>query len=110
MSSAPSPLLTEILASLHDRFRLLNVYYEAAWTDSWCFRRCGHAHQTLIDAAKCAIPQGAGWYVVAVEYGQPRELKTAEDKIVNEFRFGPTRYVTAASVDFPPQRGQSGTT
>jgi len=88
MSSGPNPLLTEILASLRVRFRLLNVHYEAAWTDSWCHQRCGHAHQTLIDAANCAMPQGAGWYVVGVENGEPRELTAAEDKIVNEFRFG----------------------
>lgn len=89
MSSGPTnPLLTEILASLRVRFRLLNVHYEAAWTNSWCHRRCGHAHQTLIEAAKCAMPQGAGWYVVGVDYGEPRELTAAENKIVNEFRFG----------------------
>jgi hypothetical protein len=28
------------------------------------------------------MPHGAGWYVVAVENGSPRELTTAEDKIV----------------------------
>jgi hypothetical protein len=33
------------------------------------------------------MPQGAGWYVIAVENGTPRQLKAAEDAIVNEFRF-----------------------
>jgi hypothetical protein len=34
------------------------------------------------------MPQGAGWYVFAVENGSPRELTDAEDEVVNEFRFG----------------------
>ena len=88
MSSESSLLLTKIVASLRARFSFLNVHYEAAWTDSWCHRRCGHSHQTLIDAANCAMPQGAAWYVVAVEHGTPRELTAAEDEIVNEVRFG----------------------
>jgi hypothetical protein len=29
----------------------------------------------------------SGWYVFAVEDGNPRQLKAAEDEIVNEFRF-----------------------
>ncbi len=36
------------------------------------------------------MPNGAGWYVFAVENGRPRELNDAEDKVVNEFRFGQT--------------------
>jgi hypothetical protein len=80
--------LPEIIASLRVRFRSLNLHYEAAWTESWSHRRCMHAHRTLIEAAKCAMPQGAGWYVFAVECGMPRELTDAEDKVVNEFRFG----------------------
>ncbi len=80
--------LPEIIASLRERFWFLNPHYEAAWTDSWSHRRCLHAHGTLIDAAKCAMPHGAGWYVFAVENGRPRELTDAEDKVVNEFRFG----------------------
>jgi hypothetical protein len=35
------------------------------------------------------MPHGAGWYVFAVEGGRPPELSDAEDKVVNEFRFGP---------------------
>jgi hypothetical protein len=46
-----------------------------------------HAHQTLSDAAKCGLPRGAGWYVLAIEDGELRELTTAEDKLVNDFRF-----------------------
>ena len=53
--------LPEIIASLRERFWFLNLHYEAAWTDSWSHRRCLHAHGTLMDA---------------------------EDKVVNEFRFG----------------------
>lgn len=34
------------------------------------------------------MPNGAGWYVVAVEYGEPRELTGPEDRIVDDFRFG----------------------
>lgn len=89
MSAVQNPLNPlRILASLFARFRSLNVHYEAAWTESWCHQRCGHAHRTLIEAAKCAMPSGAGWYVVAVEYGEPRELTTAEDRVVDDFRFG----------------------
>jgi hypothetical protein len=42
-----------------------------------------------LEAAVCAAPHGAGWYVIAVEEGSPRQLKAAEDEIVNEFRFAP---------------------
>jgi hypothetical protein len=34
------------------------------------------------------MPNGAGWYVFAVENGRPPDLTDAEDKVVNEFRFG----------------------
>jgi len=81
-------VISEIVAALRVRFWFLNPHYEAAWTESWSHRRCLHAHLTLIEAAKCAMPQGAGWYVFAVENGRPRELTDAEDKVVNEFRFG----------------------
>jgi hypothetical protein len=64
-----------------------NAYYEAGWTDSWSHRHCLHEHRTLLEAAACAAPHGAGWYVFAVEDGNPRQLKAAEDEIVNEFRF-----------------------
>src|SRR5215467_2716057 len=64
------------------------IFYEVGWTDSWTFRRCCHIHDSLIDAAKCGMPRSAGWYVFAVENGTERELTTAEDKIVNDFRFG----------------------
>jgi len=65
-----------------------NAFYEAGWTDSWSHRRCLHEHRTLLEAAACAAPHGAGWYVFAVEDGSPRQLKAAEDRVVNEFRFG----------------------
>ncbi len=84
---ATNLLVTEIMASLRVRFAFLNLHYEAAWTESWSHRRCFHGHQSLIDAAKCAIPTGAGWYVFAVESGTARELSIAEDMVVNEFRF-----------------------
>jgi hypothetical protein len=64
-----------------------NAYYEAGWTDSWSHHHCLHEHRTLLEAAKCAVPHGAGWYVLAVEDGSPRQLKQSEDEIVNEFRF-----------------------
>jgi hypothetical protein len=82
--------LTEIISTLRLRHKplSLDLHYEAAWTDSWSHRRCRHQHQTLIEAAKCAMPNGAGWYVFAVNGGTPRQLTDAEDKIVDEFRFG----------------------
>jgi hypothetical protein len=46
-----------------------------------------HQHQTLIDAAKCAIPHAAGWYVF-VECGTPRELSDVEEHAVDRVRFG----------------------
>jgi hypothetical protein len=66
-----------------------NVHYEAAWTDSWSHRRCLHKHRTLLEAAECAMPNGAGWYVFAVENDEPRELRDEEDEIVNRYRFSP---------------------
>lgn len=81
--------LTEIISTLRLRYWFLNAHYEAGWTDSWSHRRCLHKHPTLIEAAKCAKPHGAGWYVFAVDRNTPRELTDAEDKVVNEFRFGP---------------------
>jgi hypothetical protein len=80
--------LAEIISTLRLRYKFLNPNYEAGWTDSWSHRRCMHKHPTLIEAAKCAMPHGAGWYVFAVEGDMPRELTPAEDKAVNEFRFG----------------------
>lgn len=86
----PEPLLTEIIGGLRLRYSSMNVRYEAGWTESGNHRRCLHEHATLIEAAKCAMPQGAGWYVFAVEGDTPRELNETEDRIVNEFRFGQT--------------------
>jgi hypothetical protein len=65
-----------------------NIHYEAGWTDSWTHRRCMHKHKTLLEAAKCAMPTGAGWYVFAIEVDEPRELREAEEEIVNRYRFG----------------------
>jgi hypothetical protein len=48
------------------------------------------------------MPQGAGWYVFAVENGEPRELNETEETIVNEFRFGP-RW-TAKSLQHPDRQ------
>jgi hypothetical protein len=45
-----------------------------------------HEHRTLIEAAQCAMPHGAGWYVFAVDADAPRELTAAEDMVVDEFR------------------------
>jgi hypothetical protein len=80
-------VLDEILTGLRSRYSSLNnIHYEAAWSDSWVYCRCFHAHKTLIEAAECGMPQ-PGFYVLAVEQGEQRELTTAEDKIVNDFRF-----------------------
>jgi len=65
-----------------------DIHYEAGWTDSWSHRRCLHKHRTLAEAAECAMPTGAGWYVFAVENGESRQLVDAEEKIVNRHRFG----------------------
>jgi len=43
--------------------------------------------QPKVNAPKCGLPRSAGWYVFAVENGTERELTTAEDKIVSDFRF-----------------------
>ncbi len=86
--TVPRPLLTEIIHRSRFRYPSLDVHYEAAWTESGNHRRCLHEHPTLIAAAKCAMPQGAGWYVFAVENCTPRELSETEDRIVNKFRFG----------------------
>ncbi|MGB7729295.1 MAG: hypothetical protein WBL50_14785 [Candidatus Acidiferrum sp.] len=91
MSSATDPLVAEIVESLRLRYRTTNPYYEAGWTESWSHRRCLHKHYTLTAAARCAMPQGAGWYVFAVENGQPRQLDDTEENIVNSFRFARTR-------------------
>jgi hypothetical protein len=80
-------LLNDIMAGLRSRYAYLNdFHYEAAWTDSWVYCRCFHAHKTLIEAAKCGMPQ-PGFYVLAVARGVQRELTTAEEKVVNDFRF-----------------------
>jgi hypothetical protein len=87
----PSRLLNNIMAGLRSRYAYLNdFHYEAAWTDSWVYCRCFHPHKTLIEAAKCGMPQ-PGFYVLAVNAGKQRELTTAEEKIVNDFRFGERR-------------------
>lgn len=81
-------LIVEIFGTLNLRFKELNtISYQAAWTDSFCHRRCMHEHRTIIEAAKCAEPNGAGWHVVAVENGTPRQLLGDEEDIVNKFRF-----------------------
>ena len=88
MLSEPHPLVAEIMIALRLRYKLLNPHYETGWTESWSHRRCLHEHQSLLEAAKCGMPHGAGWYVFAVEGDTPRELTDAEDEVVNEFRFG----------------------
>lgn len=65
-----------------------DIHYEAGWTDSWSHRRCLHKHRTLTEAAECAMPTGAGWYVFAVENGESRQLLDAEEKTVSRYRFG----------------------
>src|SRR6266404_2710089 len=84
-------MVVEIIGTLNLRFKNLNLYYEAGWTDSFCHRRCLHEHLTLIEAAECGTPHGAGWYVLAVENGTPRQLLDSEEDVVNKFRFGVMR-------------------
>ena len=86
----PLSMLAELTAALRNvpsHYRLVDLYFEAAWTDSWSHRRCLHRHPTLIEAAKCAMPQGPAWYVLAVENGRSRQLTEGEEQIVDEFRF-----------------------
>ena len=86
-SIRPIQLLNQIMTGLRYRYASLNgVHYEAGWTDSWVHVRCFHKHPTLIDAAKCGMPQ-PGFYVLAVDGGSPRELTKDEDEIVDRFRF-----------------------
>ena len=68
-------------------YRVVDLHFEAAWTDSWSHRRCFHRHPTLVEAAKSAMPEGPAWYVFAVENGRPRQLTEGEEQIVDEFRF-----------------------
>jgi hypothetical protein len=64
----------------------MSLHYEAAWNDSWHFRRCGHSHPMLVEAAECAMPHGCGWYVVAVEFEVIiRDLTETEEEVVNRF-------------------------
>lgn len=92
MPDIPVPPITlRMMDGLRHWYASLNRHYEAGWTDSGCFRRCLHTHQTLIEAAKCATPHGAGWYVVCIEFEKTRELTEQEDAVVNEFRFKPKR-------------------
>ncbi len=49
-------------------------------------------HKTFMEAAKCGMARGAGWYVFAVEGDTPRQLNETEERIVDEFRFGHTPF------------------
>jgi hypothetical protein len=81
-------LLNDIVSGLRIRYAALNdIRYDAAWSDSWAFCLCFHAHPILIEAAKCGMPQ-PGFYAIAIEAGLPRELTAYEDKIVDAVRFG----------------------
>jgi hypothetical protein len=66
-----------------------DLHYEAGWTDRRVLQleRCFHKHATLIEAAQCAMANGCGCYVFAVEKYKERELNEAEDAIVNAYRF-----------------------
>jgi|ERR1700757_3003115 len=77
----------------------IRVHFEAAWNDSYSFRRCMHEHTTLLEAAKCAMPNGCGWYVIGVENDEPRELYDAESEVVNHFRFGVSKLVKDSAPD-----------
>lgn len=89
--STQTNLITQIMTGLRFRYPALNdIHYEAAWTDSWVYCRCFHNHPTLIEAAKCGMPQ-PGFYVLAIEQGKERELTADEDEVVNDFRFDKQR-------------------
>jgi hypothetical protein len=96
----PHNLVVEIIGTLNLRFKKLNLYYEAGWTDSFVHLRCWHEHSTLLEAAQCGMPHGAGWYVLAVENGNSRQLLGDEEDIVNEFRFG-KKYMDALDKLYP---------
>jgi hypothetical protein len=82
------PLVKQIMMGLRYRYASLNnTHYEVAWRDTHGDCRCRHKHQMLSDAARCGLYRPAGWYVLAVERGEPRPLTTAENKIVDDFRF-----------------------
>jgi len=83
-------LVVEIIETLRSKSQSLS--YQAGWTDSFCHRRCMHEHLTLIEAAECGMPHGAGWYVLAVENGTPRQLWKPEEKVVDRFRFGAEKH------------------
>lgn len=51
-----------------------------------------------MEATKCAMPRGPGWYVFAVEGDTPRQLNESEDRIVNEFRFGAEKIAACSRV------------
>jgi hypothetical protein len=73
-----------------------STYYSAAWTDSGCLLSCGHEHETLVEAASC-IPC-AGGYVVGIENGVMRSLRTEEESEVQSVihsRKKPAPYTTA---------------
>ena len=74
VSADENPLLMQIMSELRYRYAKLNFRYEAAFTDSFCTRRCCHRHEAVVEAAKCAVLNGEGWYVVAVEYSNALEL------------------------------------
>jgi hypothetical protein len=66
------PLVKQIMTGLRYRYASLdNTHYEAAWTDSRGDGRCMHKHK-MLSAARCGLPRAAGWYVLAVERGEPR--------------------------------------
>jgi hypothetical protein len=66
------------------------IYYSAAWTDSGCLLVCGHEHETLVEAASC-IPC-AGGYVVGVENGVMRSLRTEEESEFQSLIRDPSKY------------------
>jgi hypothetical protein len=66
-----------------------DLHYQAGWTDRGVQQldRCFHKHATLLEAAQCAMANGCGSYVFAVQKGYGRQLTDEEDDIVNGFRF-----------------------
>ena len=81
--------VTQIIAGLRHKYAALNgVRYEAAWSDSWVYCRCFHAHPTLIDATKCGMSK-PGFYVLAFDERGERELTAEEDRVVRKMTQSP---------------------
>jgi hypothetical protein len=74
------------MAGLQQAFVNLNRHYEVWWGESGCRSCCQHRHYAIIEAVNCGMAQKAGWYVIAVEYGIPRQLTIEEDDVIGQLQ------------------------